>query len=180
MKVERLIRPPSLFAGSLIAFALVSSCQTAPGAQTERRGEIDVNVVVKATQDASGVFTYAYAGEFFDENGNFDFSQDGALYNTVHIQFTIDPRSPEGLKFKADGAEAMWIVEKSKVGPGGSPVGRYEGEQFYNFRTSADGRALSVADTNNDGVLYRYGLRFDFDGATVIDDPDGQNGGDHK
>lgn len=165
--------------GCVTPFVLLAGCQTAPPPQAATRGEVSVNVVVKAAQDASGAFTYAYAGEFFDEKGNFDFSKEGALYNKVHIQFTIDPASAEGVKFKSDGREAMWIIEKINAGPDGSPERPYQGKQFYDFSTSADGRTLSVTDANDDGVLYRYGLRFDYNGGTVADDPDGQNGGGH-
>jgi hypothetical protein len=155
---------------------LVAGC--AGVAEPKSQGEIAVAAVLTVTEDAAGGYKFAYSAPYFDESGNFDFSQKGALYNRVTLTFTIADGSVAGLKFKPDARDAMWIVDKKSVDPAtGSPRGPYEGRQFHSFAVSADGLTLSVIDENNDGVLYRYGLRFDLGGATVIDDPDGQNGG---
>jgi hypothetical protein len=158
------------------AALLVAGC--ARVAEPKSQGEIAVAAVLTVTEDAAGGYKFAYSAPYFDESGNFDFSQKGALYNRVTLTFTIADGSVAGLKFKPDARDAMWIVDKKNVDPAtGSPRGPYEGRQFHSFAVSADGLTLSVIDENNDGVLYRYGLRFDLGGATVIDDPDGQNGG---
>lgn len=145
--------------------------------EQEPRGEIAVATEVVIAEDGAGGYKFAYSGQFFDQKGNFDFSQKGALYNRVNLSFTIADGSVSGLKFKPSGADAMWIVDKKNVDPAtGSPRGPYEGRQFHSFAVSADGLTLTLVDENDDGVLYRYGLRFDLGGATVIDDPDGKNG----
>ncbi len=142
------------------------------------RGEIVVQTSLAVTIDGAGGYKFAYSGEFFDEKGNFDFSKKGAVDNSVNLSFTIADGSIPGLKFKANAADAMWIVDKKDVDPAtGSPRGPYQGRQFHSFAVSDDGLTLSVTDENDDGVLYRYGLRFDLGGKTVVDDPDGQNGG---
>jgi len=146
--------------------------------ETTQRGDIAVKADVVVTEDGAGGYDFAYNAPYFDGKGNFDFSQKGALGNRVTLSFTIADGSVAGLKFKPNGADAMWIVDKKDVDPStGSPRGPYEGRQFHSFAVSADGQTLTVVDENNDGVLYRYGLRFDLGGVTVIDDPDGQNGG---
>lgn len=168
--------------GSLIvgAAALIASGCVHPAGEPAagERGEIAVKADVAVTEDGAGGYKFAYDAPFFDAKGNFDFSQKGALYNKVTLSFTIADGSVPGLKFKPDGRDAMWIVEKKNVDPAtGSPRGPYQGRQFHSFAVSSDGLTLTVIDENNDGGLYRYGLRFDLGSATVVDDPDGTNGG---
>ncbi|MFZ5616516.1 MAG: hypothetical protein ACOZAA_04245 [Pseudomonadota bacterium] len=144
------------------------------------RNILPVNADVTISEDGAGGYSFSYKAPFADEKGNFDFSINGAAFNTIRLSFTIADASVAGIKFKSDATDAMWIVEKTNADKAtGSPSGPYRGSQFSNFEVSADGRQLTVTDTNDDGVLYRYGLRFDLDGKTVIDDPDAQNGGNH-
>jgi hypothetical protein len=169
-----MFRIASLLIGG--AALLVAGCTHV--SEPKSQGEVAVAATLKVTEDGAGGYKFAYSAPYFDEKGNFDFSKKGADGNVVRLTFTIADGSVSGLKFKADARDAMWIVDKKNVDPAtGSPRGPYEGRQFHSFAVSADGLTLSVVDENNDGVLYRYGLRFDLGGATVIDDPDGQNGG---
>ncbi len=139
---------------------------------------LPVTAIVTIAGDASTGHTFTYAAPFADARGNFDFSGKGAHGKTIALTFTIDGASDPGLRFKADAREAIWIAEKANVDPStGSPSGPYQGKQFSDFKVSADGRSLTLTDTNDDGVLYRYGLRFDLGTQTVIDDPDINNGG---
>jgi len=137
---------------------------------------VNVPAQLAVTGDRASGFDFHYSAPFADEHGNFDFSQKGADGNIIKLSFTLDGSVP-GLRFKPDGREAMWIVEKENVGKDGSPTGPYRGQQFLDFKVSDDGLTLEVTDLNDDGVLYRYGLRFDLDGETVVHDPDAQNGG---
>ena len=139
---------------------------------------IDVPVNVSIERDASGDFKFRYAAsDFSDEEGNLDFTGVSAKGTQVKIHFVIGPGSPEGLTFKREGRDAMWIIEKAQLkDPNDSPPAPYQGEQFYDFETSRDGKRLMVMNQNNDGILYRYNLRFDFEGGTVVHDPDAENG----
>ena len=139
-------------------------------------GDITTEVGLSVTPDGKGGFEFRYDGEYADERGNLNLAEGEAAHNSVFIVISIADGAPPGLRFKPEGRDAMWIVEKERVGEDGSPTGPYRGEQFGDFTVDADGKRLSVYDRNNDGVLYRYGLRFDFEGATVVDDPDTQNG----
>ena len=168
------MRRLSLILTFAAALALVG-CQNGSGGGGEKSLAIDA--AVRVAEDGAGGYAFSYSAPFFDERGNFDFSQEGAVKKSVTVTFKIADGSVPGLKFKPDGRDAMWIVDKKDVDPAtGSPRGPYQGEQFSGFTVSEDGQTLIVIDKNNDGVLYRYGLRFDLDGGTVIDDPDGQNG----
>ncbi len=138
---------------------------------------IAVNAKLSIFEPAPGVYDFKYDAPFADQDGNFDFSQKGALGRRVNMSFTITDDSGLGVKFKPDGAQAIWIVDKKDVGADGSPQGPYNGDQFRNFAVSADGLTLSLFNQNDDGILYRYGLRFDRGSVTVVDDPDNQNGG---
>lgn len=142
------------------------------------RNTVPVNAAVTVADDGAGGYKFSYSAPFADERGNFDFSKQGAAFNTVKLTFTISAGSVSGLKFKPDGADAMWIVDKKNVdATTGSPRGPYRGTQFFDFNVSADGKQLTVTNMNDDEILYRYGLRFDLDGRTVVDDPDMNNGG---
>lgn len=162
---------------SLTAAAMLFLGACVHATNGEPRGKIAVDAALTVTKDASGGFEFRYDAPFADEKGNFDFKQKGAAYKIVNLTFTIADGSVAGLKFRPTGADAIWIVDKRNVGPDGSPTGPYRGKQFSDFRVSADGLQLSLTDLNNDGVLYRYGLRFDLGGALVIDDPDVGNSG---
>ena len=160
---------------------LLAACEhfgkTDGGDKDGDRPAISVSAAVKISQNDAGDYSFSYDAPFFDEVGNFDFSKKGAVFNTVNLTFKIADGSVEGIRFKADPTDAIWIVEKVNVDEAtGSPRGPYRGQQFSDFAVSEDGQTLTLVDTNNDGVLYRYGLRFDLNGETVIDDPDGQNG----
>ncbi len=142
------------------------------------RNEIAVNADVTVTNGADGNYAFEYKAPYADAEGNFDFSVREIGDSAVNLTFTIAEGSADGIKFMPEGADAIWIVEKAKV-DNGSPTERYVGEQFHDFVVSGDGRQLSLTDDNNDGVLYRYALRFDLNGETVVHDPDTQNGPPH-
>jgi hypothetical protein len=144
--------------------------------KTDRQTEIAVPAKLSITRGADGVFDFKYDAPFADSEGNFDFSKGDPYGKVVLLSFSIVDDMGLGLKFKPDGRDAMWIVDKRFVGPDGSPEGPFRGQQWTNFDVSADGRTLTVRNQNDDGILYRYGLRFDMGSETVIDDPDSQNG----
>lgn len=173
------IASAAFIGGALLLAGCEHGSTTLEGAAPpETRNTIDVRAAVTISDDSAGGQSFRYQAPFFDEDGNFDFSKQGAVYNTVRLTFVIAPESVAGIRFKPDAADAMWIVEKKNVDKAtGSPSGPYRGAQFFDFSVSEGGSALSVTDRNDDGVLYRYGLRFDLDGETVFDDPDGMNGG---
>ncbi|MDZ7629121.1 MAG: hypothetical protein U5J99_12045 [Parvularculaceae bacterium] len=145
--------------------------------EAPKSAPIAVSAKLTIVETAPGVYDFKYDAPFADQDGNFDFSQKGALGSSVNMSFTIAEDSGLGLKFKPQGSDAIWIVDKKNVGPDGSPQGPYRGDQFRNFSVSPDGRTLNLFNQNDDGVLYRYGLRFDRGALTVVDDPDNQNGG---
>ena len=154
--------------------------QTTNGSTDDASAAVPVVADVTIADDGAGGYSFAYKAPFFDEMGNFDFRQKGAAFNTIAMTFKIAPGSVEGIRFKEDPTDAIWIVEKVNVDEStGSPRGPYRGQQFYDMAVSEDGQTLTLTDMNDDGVLYRYGLRFDLGGNTVIDDPDGQNSGPH-
>ena len=164
---------------AVVASVLMAGCGHMSGNYGDAKAqEIDVAAQLTVSGDAKSGFEFQYNAPFADEHGNFDFSQEGAKGNVIKLSFSLDGSMP-GLRFRQDARDAMWIVEKEKVGPDGSPTGPYRGKQFVDFEVSEDGRRLQVTDLNNDGVLYRYGLRFDLDGKIVADDPDTQNGGNN-
>ncbi len=141
------------------------------------RKTIEVKAAVTIARNDAGGFSFTYDAPFADEKGNFDFSQEGARFNTINLSFSIADGSVPGLTFKRPGEEAMWIVEKNNADPKtGSPSGPFRGDQFFGFEVSEDGKQLSLTNRNDDEILYRYALRFDLDGETVADDPDSQNG----
>lgn len=136
-----------------------------------------VAAALTVTEDGAGGYSFRYDAPFADEKGNFDFTQGEAYGKIIVVTFTIADGSVPGLKFKPEGEDAIWIADKKNVGADGSPTGPYRGEVFHDFKVSADGRSLTVTSDNDDRTLYRYGLRFDLDGQTVIDDPDWGNDG---
>jgi hypothetical protein len=136
-----------------------------------------ISVAIKVTGNASSGFTFDYAGDHFDTEGNFDFAVDALNGKSVKIDFAIAEDSVDGLRFKANGDDAFWIVEEVVVGPQGCPSGPYQGTQFKDCSTDAGGKRMHVTDINNDGKKYRYALRFDLDGETIMHDPEGSNGG---
>jgi len=143
------------------------------------RGEITADVTVKITQTGEGEYKFEYSGQCAKPNGDLNFAEGGALKNTVKIVFAIAEGSVAGIRFKsnskADGGP-FWIVEKSKAGSDGCPQGPCKGDQYRVITTTTCGRQMHVINKNDDGKRYRYMLRFDLDGATVIDDPDSDNG----
>jgi hypothetical protein len=141
--------------------------------------QIIADVAVKVTADGKGGHAFEYSGTYAQRNGDLDFSKGEARKHTVKIDFAIADGSVDGIKFKPNGANGFWIVEKIHVGPKGCPEGPYKGDQFKSVTTVAGGKRLHVIDTNDDGKLYRYMLRFDLNGKTIVDDPDTTNGGPH-
>ncbi len=165
---------------SLIAATFLTGVLAAAGCEhgyfEAKAKDIAVDAKLTITRDGSGAFDFKYDAPFADSDGNFDFSKGAAYGKVVALSFTIRDDSGLGLKFKPEGAEAIWIVDKKNVGPDGSPQGPYRGNEFRGFVVSSDGRTLSLVNQNEDGVLYRYGLRFDMGSETVVDDPDANNG----
>jgi hypothetical protein len=159
-----------------VGLAAVGGCEHFDHGRPKVSKEIEVAANLSISRDAAGVYDFKYDAPFADADGNFDFSKGEAYGRVVNLSFRITDDSGLGLKFKPDARDAMWIVEKANVGPDGSPQGPYRGKQWFNFRVSDDGRTLFVTDQNEDGVLYRYGLRFDLGSETVVDDPDANNG----
>jgi hypothetical protein len=141
-----------------------------------KSGTIEVDAKLTITQSSEGAFEFRYQAPFADAGGNFDFSKGEPLGKIVNLSFTIADDSGVGLKFKPEGRDAIWIVDKKNVGPDGSPEGPYRGTQFQDFAVSPDGKTLTLVDLNNDGVRYQYGLRFDLGDKTVVDDPEVNNG----
>ena len=139
------------------------------------RPTLAVAALVTVTEDGSGGYYFSYDAPFADAAGNFDFSKGDAYGKVITITFSISDASASDARFKPVAADAIWIVDKKNVGADGSPTGPYEGRQFHDFASNSR-LEFSVTDENNDGVLYRYSLRFDIDGATVVDDPDIGNG----
>lgn len=155
---------------------LLSTAACEHGYLGTKSKEIAVDAKLTITEDGAGGFDFKYDAPFADAEGNFDFSKGEPYGKFVRLSFTISDDSGLGLKFKPDGREAIWIVDKKNVGSDGSPEGPFRGTQFRDFEVSADGKTLSLLDQNDDGVLYRYGLRFDMGSQTVVDDPDLNNG----
>lgn len=162
-----------MLCGAGAALMIAACAQNEPSAAD---GTITADIGVRIVADGSGGYEFAYSGEYSDARGNLDFSKGAADVNAVLIAFSIDD-APPGLRFMPEGPDAIWIVEKENVGPDGSPEGPFKGEQFSRFAVDEDGRRLQVYDRNDDEKLYRYGLRFDLAGETIVDDPDMQNGG---
>ncbi|MFN0024621.1 MAG: hypothetical protein ACKVS5_12080 [Parvularculaceae bacterium] len=144
---------------------------------------IPVDAKVSISRDSSGKLLFKYDAPYADADGNFDFAEGEAGKSSVTLSFTIVDDSGLGLRFRRDGRDAIWIVEKALLANSGStsPAGPYEGKQFRDFRVSADGKTLTVFDENSDGVLYRYALRFDMGSEVIAHDPDvgNGNGGGH-
>lgn len=140
------------------------------------REQITADVAVKITPDSRGGYAFCYTGPYTKANGDCDCSKGEARKCEVKLDFAIADGSVNGIKFKPNGDEAFWIVDKASVGPKDCPVGPYKGAQFKSITTVAGGKRLHVIDTNDDGKLYRYMLRFDLNGETIVDDPEIGNG----
>lgn len=153
----------------------LSACQhISPAPKSD--DAVKVTATVTVSKDAAG-YAFAYKALFADEDGNFDFTQKGAIYRPIAITFTIAEGSPSGLKFTADSSGAVWIADKREIdNETGSPEGPYRGQQFKIGQVSADGQSFVVENQNNDGLTYRYALRFDLNGETIVHDPDVNNG----
>ncbi len=161
-------------AASVIAAMGACERNTAPSSAAPVTINVDAKLQIK--QDDSGTYDFIYDSPYSDADGNFDFSVREAAKASVRLTFRIADDSGLGIKFKPAGTDAIWIVDKKSVGSDGSPQGPFEGRQFRDFKVSDDGLSLSLFNRNDDGILYRYGLRFDRGEETVIDDPDNQNG----
>jgi len=148
------------------------------GETSAPRETLQITADVKIAEVAAGKYSFTYNAPFFKENGDLDFSQKGAKGHTIALTFKIADGSVPGIKFMADAPDGIWIVDKKNLpSPTDSPSMPYRGNQFYDFKVSEDGQTLSLTDQNDDGVLYRYALRFDLNGDPVVHDPDAQNGG---
>ena len=154
---------------------------------------VDAQNTLDVTEDAtfaiedSRRFKFDFSGSFSNASGDLDFTQ---TEDKVLITFVIDDSAPEGLTFKRNGRDAMWIEPKAdlikayqaeygeQIPDDISPRRPYPSrlDQFTNFKVSKDGKTLTVLNQNDDGVLYRYNLRFDYKGKTVQLDPDMGNG----
>ncbi|NWG72106.1 MAG: hypothetical protein HXY23_10930 [Parvularculaceae bacterium] len=163
------------FLGACACAATVAPTGGTKGSGATARGDVPVDAAVLIASDGAGGFTFKYSAPFADADGNFDFTNPKIGDRSVTISFNIAEGSVAGLRFKPEGRDAMWIVDKRQVGDG-SPKGPYEGRQFTNFSVSPDGQTLTVRDLNDDGLVYRYALRFTLDGKTVQHDPDVKNG----
>ncbi|MEZ5922435.1 MAG: hypothetical protein R3C60_13940 [Parvularculaceae bacterium] len=143
------------------------------------RGQITADITVKVTQGVDGAYKFEYSGQFAQPNGDLNFAAGVARKNAVKIVFGIANGSIDGIQFKSNNNAndgPYWIVEKSKVGADGCPQGPYMGDQFSGIATTAGGRQMHVINKNDDGKKYRYMLRFDLNGVTVVHDPDNDNG----
>lgn len=165
-----------LAAFGAVGLTAAGACEHRGYGQSKGSKDIDVAAKLTITRDAAGAYDFKYDSPFADAQGNFDFSKGDAYGKVVKLSFAIADDGGLGLKFKRDARDAMWIVDKKNVGADGSPQGPFRGQQWFDFRVSDDGRTLFVTDQNDDGVLYRYGLRFDLGSQTVVDDPDANNG----
>lgn len=141
----------------------------------QTRPEVDVSVSVKITENQGSSYDFEYSGDYFDSAGNFNFANTNLKGKSVRIHYSIDAQSAAGVQFKQTGDDAFWIIEESIVGPTGCPGQTYRGSQFQDWVTSADRLQLHVLDLNSDGLNYRYALRFDRNGATIVHDPGGTN-----
>jgi hypothetical protein len=171
--MQRRILLTAILSTSLVA---AGACEHHAYGQPKGSESIDVAAKLTITRDSAGIYDFKYDAPFADADGNFDFSKGEAYGKVVKLSFAIADDAGLGLTFKKDPRDAMWIVDKKNVGADGSPQGPFRGKQWFDFRVSDDGRTLFVTDQNDDGVLYRYGLRFDLGGQTVVDDPDANNG----
>jgi hypothetical protein len=147
-----------------------------PAKKPEARGEIEADIDVKIAEDDAGDYAFSCAGVYTDADCNLDFRAGDAAKSAVRIVFRIDPGSADGVRFFAEGTQAMYIAFKQDVGED-SPKSPYNGRQFADFKTSDDGLQFSVLNQNDDGEVYRYALRFERDGEPVVYDPDLSNSG---
>ncbi len=168
----------SLLITCAAALALASCSHFHAQSKTSGSAVIPVAAEVSVSRDGSGQLQFKYDAPFADADGNFNFAEGAAAKASVNLSFRIVDDGGLGLKFRRDGRDAIWIVEKAQLENTGStsPLGPYEGKQFRDFRVSADGKLLTLFDENSDGILYRYALRFDMGGEIVAHDPDTQNG----
>ncbi len=148
------------------------------------RPTIDANIRVSIkesdqTKTGKKSYEFAYAGDFVDKVGNIDLTVDGARKRAVRVRFEFDPSGAPGAKFLTPGDNAFWIAAHDELGADRCPKGPYKGNQFVGISTQGSGNSLSFTDKNDDGKVYRYALRFNIGGDTVIDDPEVRNGSDH-
>lgn len=138
----------------------------------------NANFTVKIVKVGTGhQFRFSGDPDLIDRDGNCNFAVPPALKKEVLWSITIDPNSHGSYRFVEDAADAMWIHKKPETG-NICPTGPYKGGQFKDFKLSADRRTLTVRNSNNDEVLYRYALRFVDDKGNRLDcDPDTGNGG---
>lgn len=127
------------------------------------RGQIEADSTINVSRNANGGFDFRYAGKYVDPKGNMNFYDDRGRGNEVLIRICVDDETYEdGIRFipKSKDDAAMWIELSELLPPGASPVGPYEGDQFYAFATIKNGRCTQVVDKNDDGLVYTYALRF--------------------
>lgn len=167
-------------ATALVAAAFLSGCahyQAGGVLPTASDSDADLqapsDVVVRRAGDE---FTFAYSGPLTRPNGDIDLTGDLTRGQIVELKFDISS-APAGFVFRRDPRDAIFIDFAQNVPPGGSPRDNYAGRQFTNFRLSRDRRTLFVTNLNNDGETYAYGLRFEYQGQLVMDDPKIRNHG---
>lgn len=127
------------------------------------RGQIEADSTINVSRNANGGFDFRYSGNDVDPKGNMNFDNDRGRGNEVLIRICVDDETYEdGIRFipKSKDDAAMWIELSELLPPGASPVGPYEGDQFYAFATIKNGRCTQVVDKNDDGLVYTYALRF--------------------
>ena len=127
------------------------------------RGQIEADSTINVSRNANGGFDFRYSGNDVDPKGNMNFEGERGRGNEVLIRICVDDQTyDDGIRFipKSKDDAAMWIELSELLPPGASPVGPYEGDQFYAFATIKNGRCMQVVDKNDDGLVYTYALRF--------------------
>ena len=145
------------------------------------RGQIEADSTVNVSRNANGGFDFRYSGNDVDPKGNMQFDDNKGRGNEVLIKICVDDATYEnGIRFvqKSKDDAAMWIELSELLPPGASPTGPYDGDQFYAFATTQNGRCMQVVDKNDDGLVYTYALRFRVPGEKnpVQHDPVIRNG----
>lgn len=146
-----------------------------------------VNIGVKEV--GNGEFKFRFAGPFVDKDGNINLSKGLPKGKEIEIQFNLQA-APKGFVFVKNPDDAFVVLEKSaflKSGEKGPIDGprtfdrdtQEERSVFSDAKENSDQTSLSLRDHNNDGVTYRYGLNFSFNGTPVSFDPDVKNGDDN-
>jgi|GEM_PF-3492321 len=162
------------------------ACDCDPLKEPVIKGDVlELPITVGVKPNGKGGFDFTYTGRYFDPDGNWNFTRGDAQERHVLMQFHLSDSVPAGLKFISPGEDAMYIVKKSSLErKTDSPTRSFDPQEnvdkkgrpeFSDFKTSEDGRTLTVLNLNNDGAVYRYNLRFRLGDDLVVHDPDGDN-----